>query len=181
MKRGSGPSRRTPMRSGTGLQRSTPKPTARAPIARAPRAPRAASRSSARSDTGPSQDTRALVNARDGGRCVRCGAPASDLDHRRTRGAGGTHGDASAAINRPSNLITLCGAGNTSGCHRWKDDERETARRHGYSLRLNGVTFDASTVPVLTARGWALFLDDGRRVPCLAPPDDDATNAGFLV
>lgn len=54
--------------------------------------------------------TRRLVEVRSDGICEGCGtAPATDIHHRKYRSRGGTH--------RLENLIHLCGAGNTSGCH----------------------------------------------------------------
>jgi hypothetical protein len=118
-------------------------------------------------------ETKALVDRRDGGLCVRCGAPANNRDHRRTRGSGGTTVE---GINLPSNLLTLCGMGNTSGCHQWKDDARADALRDGYALPLNGVQLDAELVPVKTRHGWFLYLNDGTRTPCPEPPEGDARN-----
>lgn len=171
--RGSKPlTRKAPIASGDKqLTRTKPKNT-RAPIARATRPTRAPR---APKSTGPSQDTRALVHARDGGRCVRCGKPARDLDHRRGRGAGGTHGELSDTINGPGWLLTLCGMGNAGdGCHRDKDHDRDAFERDGYAIPRNGVFVNAEKVPVRTRAGWALFLNDGTRVPCPPPPDDDA-------
>ena len=182
--RGSKPlQRKTPMSDGGApLKRATPMKARRAesapdtaparPVKRAP-ARKARPRPTPR-HTGPSADTKALVDARDGGRCVRCNAPANNRDHRRTRGSGGTNVE---GINLPSNLLTLCGMGNTSGCHAWKDTHRADALRDGYALPLNGPQVDAQLVPVRTRRGWALFLNDGKRVPTAAPVDDDAREA----
>jgi len=180
MARGSSTLARTPMNRGEkGL-------TVRTPIARGkPLEARATVNGSARPakprtrarSTGPTPAVRAVVNARDGGLCVRCGAPASDLDHRQGRGAGGTSGEAGERINQPSALLTMCGRGNTSGCHGWKEGSRDEPERLGYRLPRNGIQRDPERVPVLTRRGWALFLNDGTRVPCPAPPDGDARNA----
>lgn len=188
--RGSKPlQRKTPMSAGAPPLKRTKPLTAR-PSARADTAPktapnRAEQRAQARAPrprparrhTGPSTETKALVDTRDGGSCVRCGAPASNRDHRRTRGSGGSHGDVSDTINGAAWLLTVCGMGNTSGCHQWKDEHRADALRDGYALPLNGALVDAELVPVLTKRGWARFLNDGSRVPCPPPPDNDARNA----
>jgi 5-methylcytosine-specific restriction endonuclease McrA len=143
---------------------------------REPRAPTSRPASSPAA-TGPNAATRALVRARDGGRCVRCGAVASDLDHRRNRGRGGVHGEEAARINGAASLLTTCGQGNTSGCHKAKDDDPETAARDGFRLRLNAVQQDPERTPVRTAWGWRLFANDGTWRPCEAPPGDDARNA----
>ena len=157
---------------------------ARTPMKRAAPMPRADRAQAARKSrprparTGPTADVRALVAARDKGQCVRCGQPATDQDHRRGRGAGGTKGDLLEQINQPAWLLTLCGHGNTSGCHGWKENNRHDAEREGYRLPRNGVHVDAEQVPVRTRTGWRLFLNDGKpakRVP--APVDGDARNA----
>lgn len=97
------------------------------------------------SDTGPSAKTRALVEARDGGRCVRCGkAPALDEDslhHRIPRGRGGE--------NTAENLILLCGSG-TTGCHGWVERNRTAAYGLGYLVETG---IDPADVPV-TVAGW---------------------------
>jgi hypothetical protein len=169
----SGPlERRTPLQPGKPLSRSTPmrpplprqraslrqvKPTAR-------RGPR---------QTGPAADVRDLLAVRDHGKCVRCGRPATNVQHREGRGMGGRGRDQGARTNRPSWLLSLCGSGNTSGCHQWCDLQREDALAQGYVIRRNGPPVDAATVPVLTADGWQLFDDDGGRRPC-SPPEEDA-------
>lgn len=125
--------------------------------------------------TGPSQQTRWQCQHRDAGLCVRCGQPASDLDHRSGRGMGGRSATVSARINGPAWLLHLCGAGNTSGCHGWKETEREQAERDGFRLPRNRTgEIDAAAVPVRTVNGWARYLDDGTRVSVPAPTDDDA-------
>lgn len=65
--------------------------------------------------------TREKVKQRDNNQCFRCGAPATNIHHRQRRRVGG---------HEMSNLIMLCGMGNTSGCHgyvhkhpRWAMDE----------------------------------------------------------
>jgi len=185
--RGSKPlKRKAPMSDGgSPLQRSKPLQARRAtaPKSAPDRAPRTAPARTPRPRptprrTGPTPETRALVHARDGGRCVRCGKPASDLDHRRGRGAGGTKGEASDTINGAAWLLTLCGAGNAGqGCHRDKDLDRETFEREGYAIRRNGLFVDAELVPVRTRSGWFLYRNDGTRIRVLAPPNEDAREA----
>jgi hypothetical protein len=181
MNRGTSTLRRTPMPRGTSvletraqLARTKPLET-RAPLAQDARPPHPRKRAR---NTGPSTETRAVVRKRDGNRCVRCGAPARDQDHRQGRGAGGTSGEAHQRINRPSALLTLCGNGNTSGCHRWKETMRVEAELDGYRLPRNGIQYDPETVPVRVGAQWFLFLNTGKRVPTVRPPDGDARNAG---
>ncbi len=57
------------------------------------------------------ESSRRLVTARDGGLCVRCGCPAEDWHHRRSRRRKDAH------THCPCNGILLCGKGNVSGCH----------------------------------------------------------------
>lgn len=128
--------------------------------------------------TGTTPEVRARVHDRDRGLCVRCGQPATDQDHRYGRGAGGTKGEKSEQINQPAWILTLCGSGNASGCHGWKESNPgDEAARQGYKIKRNGRAFDAERLPVLTRFGWVRFDNLGRihRVP--APPDGDARNA----
>lgn len=176
--------RKTPLASGDQLKsqpipRKTAMPRATPPVdrARTPAPPRAQRPRTPARRTGATPEVRQLVHARDGGLCVRCGAPASDLDHRRGRGMGGTKGEDSARINGPAWLLTLCGSGNTSGCHGRKEANRHDAEREGYRIPRNAQGVDAERVPVLTRAGWVLFDNAGgwRRAP--EPVDGDARNA----
>lgn len=181
---GSTPLRRTPLARGSkGLQ-------ARAPLARTAPIPRTQPAQDARAPrprkkrrkTGATAETRALIQRRDGGRCVRCGKPGGDLHHRQGRGAGGTRGAASTRINGAAAIVTLCGSGNAAeGCHRDVEAFRVEGQMDGYRLPRNGVQYDPETVPVRTRAGWRLFLNDGtvRRAP--RPPEGDAIQAGTPV
>ena len=70
-------------------------------------------------ETGPSRKMRALICARDGYQCVRCGKPAGpdagpySIQHRIARQSGGT---SDPEANSPSRLLLLCGSA-TTGCH----------------------------------------------------------------
>lgn len=163
MKRGGPLVRRTPLSQGSkGLSRGAP--LARTPMKRAapetpvgkPRPPR---------DTGPTAAVRALVKARDRGRCVRCEAPGTNVHHRVGRGAGGRGKADAARTNGPEWLLTLCGFGNASKCHQAVDTDRAAAEADGYVIRRNGLPVDAALVPVRTARGLERFTADGRREP----------------
>lgn len=101
--------------------------------------------------TGPSQAIRQLVIERDGFQCVRCGHPVSgepgvgySLQHRIPRGMGGSR---DPRLNRPSNLILLCGSG-TTGCHGEVESKRTDAREHGYLLWRS---LDPTAMPVTVA------------------------------
>lgn len=162
MKRGK-PLRRTPLRAKTRLARRTPlrqESAKRAAAAGRPRRP---------ADTGPDRATRELVLQRDDYRCVLCGEPifgkAYSLHHRKNRGAGGS---SDAAINAPSNLVTVDGTG-SSGCHNWIGSHPALAAELGLVVSLNGRTLPAQ-VPILHAvHGWVLLDDEGGGAP--APPD----------
>lgn len=109
-------------------------------------------------NTDPTRPTVLLVRTRDKG-CVVCGSHWSPTtQHRNSRGMGGTLSD---AINRPSNLIVLCGSG-TTGCHGWVEDHPMFSREAGWALRS---TDNPLEHPVLYLDGW-FYLDDlGQRIP----------------
>lgn len=116
-----------------------------------------------------SRKAKAVVDARDGGRCRRCGHECGDnfsRQHRIARGAGG-----SAVLDRPSNLVTVCGSA-TTGCHEWMESRRTDAALLGYVLPKLNPDIDPETEPLFTIDGWVLLLDDGQVIPC-APADRD--------
>lgn len=101
--------------------------------------------------------TQALVKARDGGKCVICGAPATNLHHRKPR----KHGD-----NTPANMLSLCGSG-TTGCHGHITTHPHDAYTHGWSIRTNN---DPTEIPVLVrmhepgGNRFVLLDQDGERI-----------------
>ena len=122
--------------------------------------------------TGFSDRTKVLIRNRDRGLCVRCGAAAADIDHRSGRGAGGRSRAEQERMDTPAWGLTLCGHGNTSGCHGWKESApRPISEPAGYRISRNGPAVDAAHVPVLSVDGWALFADDGTRTPTTAPEE----------
>lgn len=144
---------RTPLQPGKPLQRKTPlAQVGRKGIAKG-RKPKA--------NTGPDRTIRELVKLRDEWRCCVCGESVYDkqasIHHRRNRGSGGS-GD--PAINRPSNLLLVCGTGST-GCHGALTDnaQRLVALDAGWIVLLN-TTDDPIDVPVHHAVHGLIYLDD---------------------
>lgn len=134
------------MKRGAPLQRRTPLRTSR-------------EKRTGRRDTGPDRTTRDLVLERDDYTCACCGrsvlyGPYS-LQHRVARGMGGT---SDPAINRPSNLITLCGSATSpGGCHLAAEQRDGALLGLGFWLRRGD---DPAARPVAHAvHGW-VFLDD---------------------
>ena len=79
----------------------------------------------------PTVKTRALVWARDEGRCVACAKVIAEGDwwsmqHRLARGQGGGNGC--------DNLIVLCGSATSKGCHRRAEDRDREYNARGYWL-----------------------------------------------
>lgn len=105
---------------------------------------------------------RTIVRQRDGHRCQMCGCSIVDqpssIHHRRRRGMGG-----SALLERPSNLVRLCGTGIT-GCHGFVESERALATTRGWLL---GFLDDPETTPLRCFDGWQLLSDTGDRAPYL--------------
>jgi hypothetical protein len=142
--------RRTPLRAKAGLKSRT---------ALAKGAPKKRTQR----PTGPKQAVVALVFARDGGCCIRCGKPVRPEDrgvgfsvhHRAARLMGGT---SRPDVNFPSNLVILCGSG-TTGCHGEVESSRVLARAAGLLLWVKA---DPAKVPVQTWWGPALLDDKGR-------------------
>lgn len=107
----------------------------------------------------------AIVLSRDESACFRCGsgirARMRGLDwsihHRRPRGAGGSR---LPWVNRPANLLTLCGSGVT-GCHGWVESNRDRAREEGFLVPLNGLALPADVMVRHHMWGPALLGDDG--------------------
>jgi hypothetical protein len=157
--------RRSRLVAKTGLARRTPLRTSR-------------EKKTGRRDTGPDRATRELVLERDEYRCVCCGKPVSDgpwsTQHRRARGNGGT---SRPEINRPSNLIILCGSATSpGGCHLWCERRSTEAEDLGYVVSLNSKE-DPADVPVHHwLYGLVYLRDDGgiRRVEPLGVASDES-------
>ena len=113
-----------------------------------------------------SKAAKAIVDARDGGVCRRCGHEVGDdfsRQHRIPKGAGG-----SALLDRPSNLVTVCGSATTK-CHGWMEHNRTDAEVLGYILPKLNPDIDPETEPLFTIDGWVLLDDQGGVEPCDPP------------
>lgn len=116
-----------------------------------------------------------IVDARDGGACLRCGRLVGQWfsrQHRIPRGAGG-----SALVNRASNIVTLCGSATSpGGCHHWAEHEHRTdAEVLGYLLPKLNPDIDPATEPIfIHSDGWVLLDDIGGVTPCAAPRREPA-------
>lgn len=110
--------------------------------------------------TDPDPGTVQLVRRRDEWRCARCaGWGPLSTQHRVARGMGGS--SRWEGINRPGNLLTLCGSGTTM-CHGRVEHSPRWAALHGWSVRRAGLLEPhPEQVPVWTWRGWVLLLDGG--------------------
>jgi len=106
------------------------------------------------------EETRFLVFARAGYRCERCfkqlhGVFGVSVHHRRPRMMGGS---SKFELHLPSNLIVLCGSGNT-GCHGWVESNRNKAREHGYLIHR---VESAPEIPFRDNAGiWYLLDNEG--------------------
>ena len=89
---------------------------------------------------------RAIVDERDESTCVYDGARATDRHHR----TGGMGGSSREDHHSPQNIVTLCGFGNTSGCHGKAHTDRAWALANGYRVP-HGT--DPLTVPI-THHAW---------------------------
>lgn len=73
-----------------------------------------------------------LVDQRDEGTCVSCGrSGAKDRHHRRFKQMGGS---SLPDTDSAQNLVTLCGWGNTGGCHGLAHTDDDWARSQGYRI-----------------------------------------------
>lgn len=146
--------RRTGLRTYTPLKR-------RAPLAAVGKKAVKAGKKPRRPDTGPDRSTRELVKLREDWRCCVCGKPVYDqqasIHHRRNRAAGGT---SDPALNRPSNLLLVCGTGST-GCHGDLTDNRQrtVALDAGWIVSTNS-SDEPIQVPVHHALFGLVYLDD---------------------
>ena len=105
----------------------------------------------------PSKETRRIVLDRDNYQCVRCGKSIMrcrySIHHRRLR----SH--PFPGLHKASNLITLCGSGDT-GCHGWVHSHPSEAREHGWIVAATGTP---ATIAVYYAwrDTWLQLADNG--------------------
>lgn len=105
-------------------------------------------------DTGPSDETKALLEVRSRGRCELCvSAPAVHTHHRSPRGMGSTR---DPKVNLPSSLLRLC-----SDCHTYVEGHRAEALIAGWLV--SRYSDPARTAVLLgNASFWTYLTDDGR-------------------
>lgn len=105
---------------------------------------------------------RAACWERSGGYCEVCGCRLRDkgwnLHHREGRGMGG-RGKKRPRVTCADGLV-ICGQGNTSGCHRLMDEEREWAVERGFVIP-RGSRLNPTEVPVLLRGTWVYLHADG--------------------
>lgn len=105
--------------------------------------------------------TREKVYARANGVCEVCGkyAPGADIHHRLAKGMGGT---SNKRIHDPSNLLAVCGWGNTSGCHGDIHGTADYAKAMGWIVS-RFTPHSPAEVPVRLWDGMFWLDDDGTR------------------
>lgn len=106
--------------------------------------------------TGLSTKTRRQVKDRDRGLCLRCGARGTNVHHRQSKGMGGSN---RPWTDRPENLVTICGQGNTSGCHGWVSQSFTEAEQLGWAIRRSA-SERPSEVPLTDLQGRQFFLTE---------------------
>jgi len=92
---------------------------------------------------------RAVVDERDEQVCVCCAQRATDRHHRRFKGMGGS---SLPDTDTAPNLVTLCGLGNTSGCHGRAHSDQQWALANGYRVPQGA---DPLTIPI-THHAWGV-------------------------
>ena len=90
--------------------------------------------------------------------CERCRKPGrTELHHRQFRGRGGAH--------TPSNLVAVCGFGNTDGCHGFAHTRETEARAAGWSISSG--RRDTGAIPFRDVAGFWWLLDDIGEKVCI--------------
>lgn len=111
---------------------------------------------------------RAEVMGRHDGRCVGCGRPATNVQHRIARGMGGT---SRGRLGHPANGLPMCGSG-TTGCHGWAEAHPVHALALGWRLEQGTDPVRAAywTQPGAGPWRWSAVTEDGHGV--YVDPDD---------
>jgi len=97
---------------------------------------------------------REQVRLRDKGRCLRCGVPGTEIQHRMRRREGGHH---------LWNLVLMCHA-----CHAWAHGHPAIARAFGWVISVHADL--PNQRPLYTFWGeWLILTDDGEYAPASPP------------
>lgn len=103
-------------------------------------------------NTGPDAATRELVQARNGGWCLRCQViPGAQVHHRKPRGMGGSK---DPNINAATNLVWIC-----ASCHDDIESHRTDSYRSGWLVARNGNPAEQYLIDV--NRVMLMLLPDG--------------------
>lgn len=160
---GKGLTRSTPMAAGKPPARSMTPAGQRSAMSRSankakpkPQAPRVAGevRDAVRVRSGGRCEAGVLVDCRRRGRTLDAPGVGGNQHHRRPGQMGG---DKAAGTHEASNLLDVCGAGNTSGCHGWIESNRHAAYALGLLVRRGE---DPAATPVRLWDGRRVLLDD---------------------
>lgn len=100
---------------------------------------------------------RSYVRGRDGFVCQMCGnhLGVGSIHHRKPKGMGG-----SALLEQASNLVTLCGSDNVTGCHGKAHSNPRWARNHGWIVARS---MEPTEIPIDMFDGWHTLDDLGGR------------------
>lgn len=107
---------------------------------------------------------------RDGGCCIICGKPATEVNHRRPRGMGGNRNDPDR--HRADRLATTC-----RPCHQhYETHDRAEGTRLGFFVPAG---MNPEKWPIKHRNmGWILLNRDGTKTPTDADPTQTATPNG---
>lgn len=105
--------------------------------------------------TGPTAAVLKIVKERDGGKCLRCGRPSTNTQHRIGRGMGGSR---RPEVNSPAALASICGSGAT-GCHGYITQHPTEAYATGWAIRRSSTT-PPSQIPLVDIAGRSWFLTE---------------------
>lgn len=126
--------------------------------------------------TGESTGRSVVYRRSENGRCEICSRPGTNVHHRQRQGRPWN----------PGNLLRVCGAGNSSGCHGWIETNPTHARALGLIVHRDHdpLVMPVFARPALLWRGWWQPDDDGMWIPSdppLALVDGGAAAIGAAV